>query len=241
MKMVKLQEEDKKTITNKKERPNIFVFLTMCLVLTFVALGLFWSYFGIGCHIKSYFDKDLYCIKDYKSNITNSDFEYVARSHKQDKLNEEVRAQRQKELDESNKKNKECFDKGKYYNKSFDIFNDYNLDCKKLAYINDHLIDKSRQVDGGYIDGSYHGLFSYGHIEGRMYDWVTEGILATGQLVKNISYHLDCENSTLSLPRDDFEHWTYQPQPPKTRDDTKVIEYYTESEFVMYYVTKCIE
>jgi len=111
-----------------------------------------------------------------------------------------------------------CWRNGSFYNYTFDIIKDYNLSCSKLAYINDHLIDKTRQVDGGYISGQYSGFIARGHIESHLYQYVTEGVLATGTLVNNINYYTNCRN--------------------ETKD--KKISYYSESDFVMYYVNKCI-
>ena len=62
-----------------------------------------------------------------------------------------------------------CWANGTFYNYTFDIMHDYNLSCDQLGYINDHLIDKTRQVDGGYISGHYSGFVSYGEVEGHLY------------------------------------------------------------------------
>ena len=225
--------------SNKEDKPNWFIILATLTIIGVFLIYLIIPYFS-PC-ISSWFDKDKYCAKIYDSNLTNSLYHYEIRSYIQDKINQDEQNRIRKEQIENTRKLEDCFNDGQWYNQSFDIIKDYGLNCDKLRYINDHLIDKSRQVDGGYIDGSYSGFLSYGHIEGHIYQYVTEGVLATGQLPKNISYHIDCQNSSLGLPHPDFNHWTYQSQPDQVRDETKLINYYTESEFVMYYVNRCIK
>ena len=202
--------------------------------------------YGINCHIKS-IGEDKYCMKIDETNIVGGKYHFEIRTHSQDKIDEDNRIKKVKEREIKQSQSQECYDKGQDFNYSFDIIKDYGFNCQKLAYINDHFIDKTRQVDGGYIDGSYSGFFSYGHIEGRLYQYVTEGVLATGQLVKSISYHLDCENSTLNPIVLIHNCYGYgygrldgNCNYVESRIETKVINYYTESEFVMYYVNKCI-
>lgn len=137
-----------------------------------------------------------------------------------------------------------------FYNYSFDIIRDYNLSCERIAYINDHFIGKSRQVDGGYIEGSYSGFLSVGHVEGHLYQWVTEGVLATGQLIKYIEYYLDAYNSTLRpigiSACENYLYFDYRSYVSPCMDfhidyeETKKVAYYSESDFVMYYISRCL-
>lgn len=144
--------------------------------------------------------------------------------------------------------NKECYEKGKNINTSFDLVSDYGFTCNQIKYINDHFILKAEQKDGGSIEGNTRGLFSSGYIEGKFYDWVNTENLATGKLIKTAKYHLDCKNSTL--------YWKVQyvcsngkvfPEETSscynghnTIRDTKILTYYTESDFVMHYANNCI-
>ena len=145
--------------------------------------------------------------------------------------------------------NKECYEEGKNINASFDLIEDYGFTCNQIEYINNHFILKSEQKDGGTIKGSSSGLFSSGHIEGKFYDWVNTDNLATGKLIKTAKYHLDCKDSTL--------FWKFQyicdsglVFPGETSNcgngrnrikDTRKLTFYTESDFVMYYVDKCMK
>lgn len=192
--------------------------LIMCLFLGYMN--------GWGCKTKALFDKDIYCYQISYDNRTNALLEWVQGSHKQDQINAENQARIVEEARRQQEAAAKCYKEGKDYNYSFDIIENYNLSCIKVAYINDHFIDKTRQVDGGYISGGSSGIFvglfgvgvSSGHVEGHLYQYVTERVLATGTLVQNIQYHLDCNEV-------------------KSKE---VIDYYTESEFVMYYVDKCL-
>lgn len=239
------------TNTNKEEMITyLLIIFFIALILTFL-LYLVFIKTETYCKIKIRGDSDKYCFKvrlhGYYENVSGYYYgtEWVIRSHKQDKIDEENRLAHLKEIDEFNKNADECFNSGQWFNQSFDIMKDYNLTCIKLQYINDHLIDKSRQMDGGYISGSYSGFLSYGQIEGKMYDYATEGVLATGQLPERIIYHIDCQNSTLTKDYYQDSRWyagdsNYVGMRDLSRSDIKEIDYYTESEFVMYYVNNCI-
>jgi hypothetical protein len=193
--------------------------------------------FGIRCKSHTWFDKDKYCQVEclgYDCNWSSNAIQtLVLKSHAQDKMDKENRQIRAKQQQEESDRRTACFNAGKDYSYNFTIFGNYNLSCKKVAYINDHLIDKTKQVEGGYIKGSYSGFLSSGYVEGHLYSYITEGVLATGQLIKHISYHLDCENNT-EYTSDNSWHQI-------ETVDTKQIEYFTESEFVMEYVNKCIK
>ena len=177
---------------------------------------------GIKCRFPAMFSKDKYCVsveEDYGFST------WQRKSHKQDKIdsdNAEIqrieREKRYKEEEIVRQKAQECYDAGNDYEINISIFEDYDLNCDKIAYINDHLIDSTRQEDGGYISGRYSGFLSSGSVKGEFKEYVTEGVLATGQLAKQLSYHLDCNGKQHNMN----------------------IKYYTESEFVMAYVDRCI-
>jgi hypothetical protein len=209
---------------NKKAEFAEGIILSVFFVIAVITIfGTFW---GWGCHIKAAFSDDLYCNEYYTSNISNAFSSYEIRSHNQDKINAENRIKQQEEAAKQAEIQQKCYAAGKDYNLSFDIIKDYGYTCPKLQYINDHFIDKTRQVDGGYIEGSSFGMYagfgigiSSGYVEGKLYQYVTERVSATGQLVQNMKYHINCNEIK----------------------SNEIIDYYTESEFVMYYVDKCIQ
>ena len=183
----------------------------MVLIVVFSALD-FISGNYISCHIKS-ISSDKYCQVTYLSNISNYQV-YEVRSYKAELLKERQRQIQEVERKENKAKEQRCYEEGYDYQKDLDIIRDYGLSCKRIAYINDHLIDE--RINGGYIKGSYSGFFSHVSIEGS-FD-IMKDSLATGKLIQNISYHINCRNETIN----------------------QKIDYYDESEFVLYYVQRCL-
>ena len=214
-----------------------------CLAITLLLTGCWYDSPKANCEKSIKNNPDLYCYNRWYGVMNNGDDwddGWAVGSHTTDSVNAEAERARAQAR-------KECYDSGKDYAYSFDIMRDYNLTCSKIAYINDHLIDQTRQVDGGYISGYYSGFFSGGYVEGHLYQYVTEGILATGQLVENISYHIDCHNSTEPLEgqcngggrcSSNGGPWHCCEGGPM---DTVITNYYSESDFVMYYVNKCVK
>lgn len=210
---------------NKKANIDLYLMLMIFSIVIWFALNLVC---GINCKVSSKldFNSDTYCKEYYTSNLTNSLPSYVKASHKQDIIDAENNQRAWEEQKRIAEQNRLCYEAGKDVAYSFDIKQSYGYNCQKLAYINDHFVDKTRQVDGGYIEGHQSGFgigiwgfgYSSGYIEGQLYDYVTERVSATGMLVQNISYHLNCNQIK----------------------SNEVIDYYTESEFVMYYVDNCI-
>lgn len=198
------------------------------IIITIIFIVILNMSLGLTCKIKAIGD-DKYCKKvyNYYSNLSNDySISWEVKSKSQDLINEENRRIAQEKTKEQQKIKQECYDNGEDYNISLDIINDYGYNCKKIEYINDHFIDKTRQVDGGYIEGSSSGFvlgytigFNSGYTSGKFYDYVTERVLATGQLVENTQFHIDCNGEK----------------------SNEKINYYTESEFVMYYVDNCIK
>lgn len=176
------------------------------------------------CKWTAWTNKDSYCVKDFSqgwnnvSRFTNT-YVYSIRYHSVDKINEEnalKQAQKQREIADAYTKN---YNAGHSVFESYDIISDHNFSCKQIEYINDHFITVSSKEDAGYISGSYSGFLSHGSVTGKMYQWVYSEILATGQLAESVSYYVLGDNTTID----------------------KKIDYYTTSEFVMYFVKHCIE
>ncbi len=183
---------------------------------------------------------ELYCYPQvlYGCNTTGwgclTIIEYQVRNKTQERLdNERV------ELEKANQAKKEaqdrlCYVQGYNVNKSLDIMKDYNLSCAKLGYINDHFIDKVTKEDGGYIHGKSSGSVfgfgvgssfgfvsgsSHGEINGQMYQYVATHVLATGQLARQVQFHVNCQENVSDIN----------------------IDYYNEADFVMYYTNRCIK
>jgi hypothetical protein len=153
------------------------------------------------------------------SNLTNCYIKrYIVKSHKQDLIDEEKFRIYREEQEEQRLAKELCYNSGYNFNKTFDISVDYGFSCKKLEYINDHLIDNTRKLSSGYIEGYNRGFFSYGYINGEFNQYVTERILATENLIQSIKYHIDCNGD---------------------KSEEEVI-YYTEGDAVMYYVNNCL-
>ncbi len=213
-----------------KENNNL-EFLKPILVLSFIlTLLLIFSLFvlneehGYSCKIKTKSNPELYCSQNWEcypkySNVTNDCYQkWFIGNHTEDEIKKINHENLQKQKAEAEAKRVECYNNGEDFSASFDIKKDYGLSCSQIGYINNHLIDNYAQVDGGYTRGSYSGFLSSGHSEGKFYDYINERIVATGQLVQNISYHTDCEGN---------KH-------------NEIIDYYSEEEFVMYYVQECL-
>ena len=145
-------------------------------------------------------------------------------NHTQDKIAEQKRTIKAEEKAVVRLEKKQCYDEGSFHNFSFDLLKDYNFSCEVIDYYNSHLILGSERHEAGKIYGNVEGLFVYGTIKGQLYSWVNNEYLATGQVVKNISYHIDCNNKTVS--------WNGK--------ETKKIIFYSEKDFVNYYVNNCI-
>lgn len=180
---------------------------------------------GTFCKTKDLFNgEDNYCYhKPYTGRYQNLSSSpsydgWEMKSHKQDEVNRLGRERVKEEQKQARLKQKQCYDSGYFVNESFKV-SDYGLTCKKIAYLNDHLMDNFEQRDGGYISGSYSGFLSHGSVSGKSYEYVNERVLATGMLIENINYHVDCNQ---------VKH-------------NEKIDYFTEEEFVMYYVNQCVE
>lgn len=183
------------------------------------------------CYYKDWAHEELECYKQIKSNISSSVWKYTILNKTVQSLENQKREEQREQDTIRAAQDKICYLAGTTINKSFDIHKDYGYTCKQLAYINDHFVDHVDQRDGGYIQGSGSGWaggvgpfgFMIGHsstsIEGKFYQYVVTQVSATGHLVQSLSYHLDC--------REDKHN--------------EIIDYYTEAEFVMYYVDHCIE
>lgn len=142
-------------------------------------------------------------------------------------------------LNADREKDLACYVNGSDVNIFYDLVGDYNLSCGKIEYLNDHFILGDSKRDGGSVSGSYSGFFSYGSVKGQFYDWVNVESVAIGKLPKEVSFHLNCVNSTkrvTGISSDYFDNYV-----KLIVKDTKNISYYSESDFVMYYTDNCIE
>lgn len=144
--------------------------------------------------------------------------------------------------------NQLCYYNGSDHQDSFDLIEDYGFSCKQIEYINDHFVQEIEKKGSGEINGELNSFFSYGYINGKSYQWINKENLATGNLIKNAKYHLDCKNSTLFwkiqyICNDGkvFPSETSQCIGGRNKiKDTKELEYYSKEDFIMYYVDRCI-
>lgn len=192
--------------------------LIVCSIIIVILIDLIFGGY-LGCHIKSINKNELYCVQTPHSNITYSGFFYQLKNSTEDEIERLEWEMERNNIIKIREEAKQCYNDGYDVNLSFDIFEDYGLNCNKIKYINDHLVDEAQQRDGGYIKGSYSGFVSYGSMQGKSYEYVIENVLATGMLIEKLNYHVDCNEA---------KH-------------NENIDYYDASEFVMYYVDKCVE
>lgn len=130
-----------------------------------------------------------------------------------------------------------CYNEGGWINISYDLEKDYNLSCAKVDYLNDHLIMSSSKQHAGIISGSFSGFLSYRSVKGDFYQWVYDESVATGKLPKSVRFHADCNNETQKL--DLKRNWDYKEIIKYT--NTRSVSYFSEEDFVMFYVNNCIE
>lgn len=173
------------------------------------------------CNLEGVFSKDKYCyhIPSYSNTTYGSNYNgWDLRSHEQDRINAQINKQRLETEKIMREEFKICYDAGSLINESFTI-KDYDLNCEKIDYLNDHLMDNFEKRNAGYISVSYDGFFTSRSTKSELYQYVNDRILATGQLIENINYWVDCNEN-------------------KHHEN---IDHFTEEEFVMYYVEECIE
>lgn len=209
----------KKMRKDSEETPGLFNFILTGVIFVLGTLAACYFYFGWGCKIEGAFSEDKYCFDANANNYVYILPDWQIGSYSADKERAKESQARYEEEQRRNKEIQDCYNRGIDSIEQYDIIKDYNLTCAKLQYINDHLIDSTRKESAGYIDGHYSGFLSSGSIKGESYQYITERVLATGQLVQNMTYHTDCNF---------------------IRSNIKV-DYYSEAEFVMYYVDRCIE
>ena len=215
-----------------EQRPGIASTIVMLLIPLIIGMLFLGSFYGWGCKFEA-IGKDKYC-KDMSNGYGFP--EWKVGSHEEDRINAEKREEEKIIWREKYDKKIACYNEGYNYSESFDIFEDYNLTCRKIAYLNDHLMDNFGKKDGGYIRGSFRGFLSSGHVEGKSYEYINDRVVATGKLIEKIEYHVDCENSTnkFTLVSDYHRGWYFD------SEDTTKIDYFTEEEFVMAYVDECL-
>lgn len=196
------------------ETSNLFTTILVTIGFIIGTYIMFNFIFGINCHVEGALSKDKYCA-EITSNYTYGFEGYEVKSHKQD-LIDQANREEQYRINAENERNRlACYDAGYDVNLTFDPIADYNLSCKKLDYINDHLTDYV--VDGGYIKGRYSGFLSGGYVEGH-FNIIKRGLFED-RLTKNVYYHVDCNNQT----------------------SNEKIDYYDEKEFIRYYLDSCLK
>jgi hypothetical protein len=194
-----------------------FIFIIM-LVLIFLAISLITGnpFSQPLCSVQTWGKSDLYCAQDcsdmmnYCYNGPNS-LEWKIHNRTAETLAAQ-KQQLQRQL---------VYEKEKQR-----LADDYGYTCAQLAYINDHLVDAVTQKDGGYIESSsssYNsGIFSSSRSSHRLNvhlkQYVVTRVSATGMLLENWSYHTNCRDEKVDVIED----------------------FYTEAEFVMYYVDNCV-
>ncbi len=206
----------------KKELTGIHILI----LLFFASLGLFlifsimdWATGNeMSCKISSLKSSELYCLQIPTSNMSNGGYHWEQFNKTEQKIARDNYVRKQEELRKEKEAEQICYNQGYDFEMSFDIMEDYGLSCPKLKYVNDHFIDNFEKKNVGYIRGSYSGFLSHGSLDGEFYQYINNKIMATGNLVENISYHVDCEGT---------KH-------------NEQIDYYDTGEFVMYYVEECI-
>lgn len=127
---------------------------------------------------------------------------------------------------------KECFDEGRWHNYSWDIIVDYGLSCSQIDYLN-------KNNGYGETTAEVVGFISQSILEAELVgDRAVDGF-SSKKYVRNIGYHLDCNNSTMNYEPTwayyDYGHSEYIVQ------DTFWINYYEKADLVNYYVGKCID
>jgi len=233
-----------------KTKQQIERFTAVILLIIVIIFGFIISPNRIKCEGEAT-HPDLYYFKEYKSNLSNSRYNCVIRSHFADRLAAEKKRRQQQQFDMLQQQRKECYEQGQFYNLSFDLRADYNFTCEEIDYINSHLIIRSERKDGGSIKAEYRGFLSSHTVDTKLYDWVNTHNLATGKLIKTAYFHLDCNRETLhwrttnicqnGFPIDVvFRRGESCWNPREGRLETKHTTYYSEEDFVMYYVNHCI-
>jgi hypothetical protein len=195
---------------------------------------------------------DLYYYKHYTSNVSYGGqaraFECRTGSKLQDNIKTQQRQDSAKAASEALQQRRDCYEAGQYHNHTFDLMNDYDFSCDQIEYMNDHFILELEQKNAGSIKGSSSSFFGYGKLEGQFFQWINAEHLAVGQLPKQISYHLNCDNTTTfwrvqklctngKIFPDEVSSCTLAKEGLL---DTTRVQYYTKSDFIMYYTNKCI-
>lgn len=198
------------------------ILATMMLLAGIFLLGVIINNnYGVTCKISASFNNDTYCNKVFWSDSNRTSdgrYEWVKGSYEEDRLIAEQRQRQQEAWAKLQREKQECHDSGYLVNNTFTL-EDYGLNCKKIDYLNDHLMDNYVKVNAGKVEGYYSGIFSHGHLSGEQYAYINERVVATGKLIESINYWVDCNEEK----------------------SAEKIDFFTEEEFVMYYVEECID
>jgi len=170
----------------------------------------------------------IFIVLSYTSCVNEWE-EDQARQEKEEDEHYRIRAdydrkqQRNKEarIKQFNIRKANCYENGTSINETFDLKSEYNLNCRKVKYLNDHILNEVEKQKTGYIKGSssFSGFMSHGsgNIGGQFSSFVYSQMVATGALMKHVEY---CE-----LNNEKFD---------------LIQEYYLPQDFIMWYVDKCI-
>jgi hypothetical protein len=224
----------------------ILVFALFVGILIFVGKTM-------NCDTPFWYSDDMYKYKHYNSNHSGSWYTCKTGSHSADAQRQADKEEARRLAAEQQTERKVCYEAGQFEEYHFDLIEDYDFSCEKIKYINDHFVDKAVEKDGGSIKHvtSRNGFFSSSRssVEIKLKNWVVLQSLPTDVLLKDISYHSDCNNETKYWKKQTvcsdgkiFPDETNYCTNGKTKlRDTTEAEFYTESDFVMYYVNNCIE
>ena len=234
--------EDPVPVAFKLLVPRIFITAIPIVLITAIATALVFPNLGDswGCRWDARASEELECRETNEPNYFGGgeQLTYIVINLTEEKIRKEKLSQRRAKFHEKKDKIIACYDAGEDIVIGFDLKEDYNLTCEKLKYVNDHFLITAEKRDGGSISSSSYssGLFhSNSHtFRANIIAWVGTSAAPTGELPKELSYHLDCENTTFKYSFDEGRLRL------ESKDTTK-LKYYSESDLIMYYTDNCVE
>lgn len=238
-----------KTKNKKEEKNDSLKAWIGIIILLSIMIGSVWFYvanFGWNGDADDYVRKQ--CEKDLPDNTEELYCKFTHESYNGNPNYRIVNRTQEKEfslkLQNRFQKEKECYQAGTDFKQNFSLVEDYNITCEKIKYLNDHFLLTSSKKESGTVSQYRSGLFSSYSTETKLHQWVYDEVLATGNLPKYVSYHLDCNNNTKNPVVIGYDgHCIYSPYSCQEikYQETKVIKYYSEADFIMHYAHNCIE
>ena len=194
----------------------IYIIVSFILFIVYAPVKSEWSFAHLKCKSQDISNgKDLYC--------QLHDGKWIMSSHNADQLAnaqwEESERIRIAKKDEMQREADRCYKAGNDTEILFDLFDDYNLSCKKVDYYIQNQVQQIESKESGYIEGSFTGIANYGDFEGKSYQWIVTEITANEQLAKNVTYHTDCNNSITD----------------------KKVNYYDNNDLINEYIKRCLK